>query len=363
VSYRLARRPGPVHAALIALIALVAGACPAPAQFVAAGGAVVPPFSVGAPAFYPPGYWGGWGWYNRNPYEGYLNGAANVTLANAQYLQSVEQAKLLRQDAIRSSIRTRREGIQERLYEMSLRPDAEQVRQQLMMQALQRSMNNPPLNEIWNGEALNHILTAVKTAQTRGTSSGPVVPLPPDLVRHINVTGGTTYAGVGVFKGDGKLTWPFVLRQPAFKEDRAKINELVAQAVSQAPSGEVSVEVLNEINAAVQRMQDQVDGSVGEITPTNLVLADRYLRELRQGLKVLQSNDVARYFGPKGSAQGSTVGELLNHMINNGLRFAPAVSGGESYYTVLHNDLVTYEMGLGRVAVAAPGQPPLPNAP
>jgi hypothetical protein len=363
VSYRLAR---PSLLVLAAVLAAAVATAQQPAQLqppqpfvqppVAWQGtaqAVVPPVAYAGPAFYPPAYGGWWGY--RNPYEGYLNGAANVTIANAQYQQTIQQAKLLRQQAVQESIRTRRAAIDEWNYEQSLRPDAEQVRQELMTKALQRSLNNPPLTEIWDGSALNSILGAVQQAQVRGIS-GPNVPLDPEVRKHVNLTGGTTFTGVGVFKAGGKLSWPFALRQPAFNEDRTRINELVAQAVQQAPSGEVSVEVLNDLNAAVGRLQDRVDSQVQAVTPTDLVLSDRYLRDLRNGLRVLQQPDVARYFGPKLTAQGNTVGELLQHMTANGLRFAPALAEDRPYYTVLHFDLVNYELGMGRtLGTPSPG--------
>ena len=52
-------------------------------------------------------YGGGYGFgtqWMMNPYQGYLTGAASITTANAQYYQTIQQAKLLRQDAIRSSM-------------------------------------------------------------------------------------------------------------------------------------------------------------------------------------------------------------------------------------------------------------------
>jgi hypothetical protein len=327
-----------------------------PAYTGGVGQAVAPPVPVGVPVFNPAGYVPAQ-IYNQGAYGGYLNGAANVTTANAQYQQTIQQAKITRQQAVQESLRTRRATIEERQYEQSLQPDAEKVRQDLIARSIERSMNNPPLAEIWSGKALNAILTAVKTARTRGVTSGPMIPLTPDVVQHINVTGGTTFAGIGIFKEGGKLTWPFALKQPLYKDERAKIDMLVTVAVQQAPSGEVSVEVLNQLKTAVDQLADTVDGAaVQDMTPTDVVLSTRFVRDLRQGMKVLQSNDVAKYFSPKGTAQGRTVDELLGHMIDNGLTFAPAVSGDQQYYTVLHYNMVTYLTGQGRVAAAGPSQ-------
>src|SRR5262249_50981505 len=95
---------------------------------------------------------------------------------------------------------------------------------------LQIARNNPPKTVIWSGEALNQLFRDIKDGQSHGLS-GPEVPLSREVLRHINVTSGTTYGGVGVLKDGGKLTWPFPLRQPFFDKEREKLNTLFRQAV------------------------------------------------------------------------------------------------------------------------------------
>ena len=43
-----------------------------------------------------------------------------------------------------------------------------------------------------------------------------MVPLSPDLVRHINVTSGTFVGSVGLLRDGGKLDWPHVLQRSVF---------------------------------------------------------------------------------------------------------------------------------------------------
>ncbi len=345
------------------LVILMAGfvVLPARAQFSAVGG-------VTAPRILPPprlnyrrgyvvpryGYGYGYGWNNwmQNPYQGYLNGAANVTNANAQYQLTIQQAKQAREEARRSALRTRRETIEERQYEQSLMPDPEQIRQDQMRRSLQRSRNNPPLTDIWSGKALNDLLLAIQQAQTRGVT-GPSVPLSSEVVQHINLTTGTTYGGIGLLKNGGQLSWPFILRQSIFDDERNRLNDLVRQAVKQAQTGEVAVELLNDIGAALKQLGSAIDTRVNALTPTQYVQATRYVRELNESYKVLQQTDVARYFRPGGTAQGSTVAELVKQMTQQGLRFAPAVSGDEPYYTSFHRSLVDYDMGMAQLTASA----------
>ncbi|HZY86641.1 MAG TPA: hypothetical protein VFE78_17535, partial [Gemmataceae bacterium] len=171
--------------------------------------AAVPAGAYTGPAMYPmpapssggggynPWGWGGWGSNNR--FEGYLNGAANVTTANAQYQMITQQASLVREQARQSSLDTRRKTEEQRQWELAQRPDPEEERQKDMYRALNRARHNPPAVEIWSGDALNSLLTAIQPMQARGIR-GPLVPLSPDLIKHINVNTGVVRGSTGLLK-------------------------------------------------------------------------------------------------------------------------------------------------------------------
>lgn len=59
---------------------------------------------------------------------------------------------------------------------------------------------------------------------------------------------------------------------------------------------------------------------------------------------------MARYFSPAWTPHGATVGELVQQMTSQGLRFAPCITGGEPAYTALHQALVTYTVSMNQVA-------------
>jgi hypothetical protein len=299
------------------------------------------------------GYGAGYGYgpttWRQTPYQGYMNGAANITTANANYQLTIQQAKLQREEARRSALQTRRASIEERQYELSLQPSAEELRQKDLAYRLQISRNNPPKTMIWSGQALNDLLRAIKDRQSRG-QFGPEVPLSPEVVRHINVTTGTTYGGVGVLKDGGKLTWPFALRQPLFDSERNKLNQMFQQAVQQAPSGQIDVTLLDNIGKSLKELQQTIDAQVDQISPGQFIEASRYVRELKSGYQVLQQSDVAKFFKPNWTPQGSTVGELVQQMTREGLSFGPATTGEETYYTSLHRSLVDYDLGITQMA-------------
>ena len=48
-------------------------------------------------------------------------------------------------------------------------------------------------------------------------------------------------------------------------------------------------------------------------------------------------------------AKGIPISQFVDMMSRQGIRFAPASSGNESYYTALHRAIVTYYAGLGKL--------------
>ncbi len=331
-------------------------ALPARGQFYGGSGTAGPPPLPGAGGYNPAAlgvYGGGYGYgpttVRQTPYQGYMNGAANITTANAQYQETIQQAKLTREQARRSALKTRRATLDERQYELAQMPDPEQLRQKDLMKSLQRARNNPPLTEIWSGGALNDLFRAIKDGQSHGLK-GPEVPLSYEVLRHVNLTTGTTYGGVGLLRDGGKLTWPAVLRQPSFDAERKTIDEQIQKAVKQASSGEVEIGLLDSIGQSLKALQTAIDGRVESLSPTQFVQASRYTRELKSSYQVLQQSDVAKYFKPNWTAQGSTAADLVKQMTQQGLRFAPATSGDEPYYTSLHRSLVDYDVGIAQMA-------------
>ncbi len=349
-------------APLVVISAMLFASVPARAQIGGAGGVTAPralpaPLFHGYPYGYGAGYGLGYGWgtqWMQNPYQGYMQGAADITTANAQYQQTIQQAKLTREEARRSALQTRRATIEERQYELSLQPDPEKIRQEQMAKSLQRSRNNPPLVEIWSATALNDLLRAIQSAQSGG-ATGRDVPLPPEVLQHINVTTGTTSGSIGLLRDNGKLSWPYVLQQSYFDDQCKRLDELLPQAVNEARSGRVSRQLLDSIRSTQKDLERSLDAHVADLTPSEFTEASRYVRELKDSIRVLQQSDVSKYFRSAWTPKGSTVGELVQQMTREGLRFAPAVSGDEPYYTSLHRALVDYDMSVAQLTtVQAP---------
>ncbi len=288
-----------------------------------------------------PGYGGGYG--------GYLNGAANMTVANAQYQLTTQQARVVREQANQDSLKTQRSINDEMRYEKDdwmKRHDPNTVRQENQEWELRRAVNDPPKAEIWSGQALNAILQDINKCRMAGLQAPPV-PLDPFMLPLINLTDGTTRDGAGMLSNMTRFNWPMALREPAYQEARQQVEQLTRQAVSQAQtSAGVDVGVLDQLNQAMASMQGQLDNAAPDMTPDAYIGAARYLKDLKGSLKSLQDPNAANYFNGKWRAQGSTVDQLAQYMISQGLTFAPASPNGETAYTALHQAMVDYDYRL-----------------
>jgi hypothetical protein len=329
-----------------------------PAQTQASSLATVPSQRTQVPIMnptYPNAPGGGYGGYggatfvNQGAYGGYLNGAANLTVANAQYQLTNQQARIVREQANQEQLQTRQMTRREQQNEYDdwiKRYDPTTVRIQDQEWWLRRAVNNPPRVEIWSGQALNPILFDIQKCQMAGLQAPPV-PIDPAILPHLNLTDGTTREGAGMIKNLARFDWPLSLRQPDYDDGRQKIEQLTKDAVQQAAqSSGVNAGLLDNLRQTVKDMQNQLDAAAPGMTPDAYVSAARFMRELAQSLRILQDPDVSKYFRGQWRAQGSTVGELVSFMGSQGLRFASAVTGDQPYYTTLHLNMVDYDYRL-----------------
>jgi hypothetical protein len=305
------------------------------------------PISPGFNPYYPPappfpGYYGG---FYPGRAGGYLYGVAAVTDANAQYVNTIQQARITQQQANQAAFDTRRRALDEWRYEQSLRQNQTDLLERKQMEALRRARGVATNTEIWSGQASNSLLKNIQQMQS-GELRGPLVPLDEETLRHINLTTGTTVAGSGLFRDGGKLQWPFALSKPQFAGERATIDQLAPHIVKEAVSGGINDSTLSDLNTAVESLRNKVDDAVKELSPSQYIQASRYVTELKNTVRAMQDPNVSNQFNGKYAARGNDVTQLVDMMTQQGLKFASANPGDEPYYTALHQSLISDDMGL-----------------
>jgi hypothetical protein len=305
------------------------------------------------------GYGGGYGGYpysyDLNGYTGYLNGAANLTIANAQYYKTIEEARLSRERANQEAIVTRRKIREEAEYERMewlKRNDPEVVRQQDQQWWLNRARNQAPMVEVLDGRALNTLLDHMVREQGRG-EKGPRVELNQDLLKSINVTGADTRGNVGLLKNNGKLDWPLPLQGSEFADSRERLTKQIADAVQQAQFNQpVDAGKLKDMRAELGRLDEALDRSArdNDLLPSQFVEARRFTNQLGDAVRALEDPSVSKFFTGKWAPKGKDVAELVQYMGANGLRFAPAVAGDADAYLSLYHALVAFDAGMSQLA-------------
>jgi hypothetical protein len=287
-----------------------------------------------------------------DPYGGYLKGAADVINSQGQYLKATQEAYLLKEQVRAAQIQNRRKAYEEWLWEQNNTPTLNEQRERLQREELRRSLNNPPITEVWSAKSLNDILTNLQELGKKGYE-GPAVALEGADLKSINVTSGKGPANTGLLKEAGKLSWPSALRtlppEAQTRELRAQIDGLLDEAKKQAVlRGKVDAGTTTELDRSIDALRKLLASQIGDFSFSDYSESRRFLGQLDDAVKVLQQPDAGNYLTGKFSAQGATVKELVKHMSENGLRFAPAVSGEEAAYTALYQALAQYQAAVAK---------------
>jgi hypothetical protein len=297
--------------------------------------------------YYASGYYGP-GYYD--PVGSFTSGVADIIGAQGQFGIDYQQAEAMREQNKQAKIVTRRKNFEEWQYERANTPTLEDERERARAEEVRRSRNDPPLTEIWSGKALNDLLTPILKLNPPSESNAPYVPLDPDLVRHINLTSGTTFNNLGVLKDNGKLDWPLALTDDQFEENRKKLEALGPQAFKEAYDGKVQPKTIRDLRGNVEEMTDLLKKNVGKISTNDYLPARRYLTELDSSIRTLQDPDVGKYATGKWTAHGDSIYALTADISRQGLRFGPAVDGDQAAYVSVHRGMVRYLSALQQFA-------------
>jgi hypothetical protein len=281
-------------------------------------------------------------YYQYNgPYGGYMSGAADVINAQGNYLVNNQQALQMREQVLQSRQDTRRKTMDEWLYERAVTPTPEDEKERYRVEMLRASRNLPDPTEIWSGKALNRLLLAIQRQQAQGIQ-GPNLPLTEDIIKHLNVTDGTTRGSLGLLSNGTKLSWPDALQDAAYADNRQKVNDLIATAYQQLDSGPVDNGTMRSLKKAVDNLTVQLRRNVSDLDINDYTAAKDYLQQLNGTVQALQEPRSNTYINGKWAGKANSVGELTATMTEKGLKFAPATRGDEPAYTAMHQGLVTY---------------------
>jgi hypothetical protein len=289
------------------------------------------------------GYGGGYG--SCDPYNGYLTGAASVISSQSQFVVAKRQAQLINEQAKQAAVDTQRKIYEEWKYEKNDQPTLEQIRRENWELAYKHAVFHPPANDIWSADALNRILDHAARLQAQG-GAGSTVDLDEQTLERINFSTGVA-GNIGALKNKGQLKWPAVLRRKDFAEERARFDQLAADAY-RTGTGNNAVDsgILEDMERNLTALDDKLTQRVKEFSPGDYIDGKHYLGELAAAIRSLGQADVAKQLNDEYAVKAKNVGELIKKMSGTGVRFARVRSGDEWAYNSLYQALLSYDLGL-----------------
>jgi hypothetical protein len=294
-------------------------------------------YGTGSPGSYTSSY---------DPYGGYLRGSANVIDSQGKLVLQLEQARQTHEKTRQARIDTRRKLFEELTYERAHTLSFTERREQAIAESLRRSQGSAPVTEVWSAKALNDLLADLKKLHGHQVR-GPRIELDPETLKQINVRGNRS-GSIGLLRDAGRLHWPLGLRdlEPAGHGNdlRRTLEAKAIEAVNQASSGRVNPGVIKDLQANVSKLHGLLARNVNELSANQYIEAKRFLNQFDDAIRALRDPNVGNYFNHTYVAQGKTVEELVKHMTQKGLTFAPATAGDEAAYQALHSALAAYDL-------------------
>ncbi len=297
-------------------------------------GYVPPPPPVYAPSGgYPYGY-------APDPAGGALNGVANLTTATAQYYQQIGQAQMTQEDLKRSMMDTRRKVFDEMDYEQNRTRQLQQRKAaQDQSDALRKARNNPSPGSIWSGDVLNVLLADVQAIETSCGVRGASIPLDQNILKHINVTDGTTFGSIGLFRDGRPLNWPLPLQDDRFKDLREQIESLSSMAARGIVSGKPAGKEVRDLLTAIAGLKDQVAAATNDQSPSDNIRSMRYANQLKEAAQTLTDPNAANFLSGKWAALGNTAPEAGGEPLAERTQVRAGNRGGRAVlHVALSND-------------------------
>jgi hypothetical protein len=167
----------------------------------------------------------------------------------------------------------------------------------------------------------------------------------------INFTDKTSRGNVSMVKDEGKIEWTEALGYKAFDESRENFQKNFNSAVSSIRGGTTpNRDLMAALRKDLRALEDDLTAEVGNLTPGEFTTSRRLINQLKETVTGLGNPRLARQFGGSKKVL-STVAEVVEHLMKNGLEFGPAMSSSdEQAYSAFYFYLRNYERGVSGLA-------------
>ncbi len=273
---------------------------------------------------------------------------------------SQEQARIVREQANQAKLDTKVKTIDVMGYERAHKYWLTDEQVDLQAKQVQVAMNNPAIQEITSGRALNTLVNYLDRVMVLG-GRGPTIPVSQDIVRQMNVNSGTNTGSTGLLKDLNNLQWPAATEGP----DQKQLDALLKQAAYDGTKGQIALANISKMNKAADAIQQQVRLNFfnNQIDGSDYLDANRCIDQVRGAIQALKQPNIASMLGGQVSCQGNTVDEVVQNMASKGLSFTYAQPGQESAYVAMHRAFVNFGLAAAtpdtgfRVRIGNPNLP------
>jgi hypothetical protein len=285
-----------------------------------------------------------------------LMGGADMLRAYGTVITKQEQARIMRQEYYRSKLDTQKQEFDLKMYIRNNTPDWNARQEKITKSVLRRIQTASNPAEIAEGRSLNFLLDDVDKNYNKATVAE--IPLDENVLKQLNIKpAGLGNNSLGMLRDGGKLQWPAVLVKLLPAEVRSDIDakaQVLAQnaANGKAPDLNAAADFQNQINKA----REQLLKKTNDFDTTPYLDAKRFLSDLDNSRTAIErGNALAQVQYQKLLAKNEVrnVNELVNAMVKNGWRFAPALLSDEAAYRALHSALVAYDVALNQQLASA----------
>jgi hypothetical protein len=290
----------------------------------------------------------GYGNYIQSPAAGFLNGAAALTNAQGEYWNQIQQARMSREQANQMSMDTRKKEIEFQQWYETVRPTAPKMVAAEKATDLDWARKYAQNTEIWSGSTLNVLYRSA--IRSKYLFQGPNIPVDEKILRGLNLNDQTTRANGGLLK-DNKLYWTETLDSEAYDKNRDAFTKNWNLAQQQlGKDGAIERNTLRDLQGNVKALSEQLDASVADLPPSRYIESNRYLNQLKAGVKALENTRRGRPATYTLVGKARNVAEICAYMAQNGLQFV-AATAPEDYtaYSAFYLLLRSFEMSVSGV--------------
>ena len=226
-------------------------------------------------------------------------------------------------------------------------PGAGKAPGEALADALAASLRAATEAEVSSGEALNHILAAIVTAEAKG-GKGVSAFLPPQVLDEVRFAGpaGET---LNLLRQSQRLPFPGAFDTPALRGLRDLIQRDFAAAAAPLLAGKPpEAAKLATLEAGIAKMEAAAPAVLRDLSFQEAIAARRFLNQIATAMRTLKAGGVAGLVNPAWATEGTSVANLVKHMTKYKIQFGPALEGNEPSYLALHRGLSTYLFVLGQ---------------